>query len=226
MAQAALLLSSWSPAAKQRCTQTSTFWLSIATQQARLAGAHRYKSLYDVHGAEERSPAARKRRISLKRLWWCLIVTDRMASLFDQKPMQVTTLHFDHEGLRHSISPADFADEIERSRVYNSGAKKTLVQIFMHMTELAAVLTDLLTKVSPPDEMPQWERQLDEEEQHQIAQCKTKMESWHDEASLGLQFPRWDAKQSASEIGKPELAAGYTHESVALFTNYMCLIYQ
>lgn len=225
IAQAALLLSSWSPSATRHCTQTGSFWLAIAIQQAKSAGAHQYKSLYERFGAESRLPAAVKRRNILKRLWWCTIVSDRMQCLCAQKPMLVTVLHFTHEQLRDSFTLTDFADEIERSRVYNSGAKRTLIQMFMQMTDLARVLTDLLTEVLPPDEGNQWDRGFSEGEKNRIEESKKKMESWY-EATRGLRFPVQDSMEAASRHWTSQPAVAFAHDSVVLYTNFMSLVYQ
>lgn len=225
IAQASLLLSSWSPPAQRRYSQTGSFWLGVAIQQAKMAGAHRFKSLYSTQGANSRSAAAVARRNTLKRLWWCVLLSDRMHSLCAQKPMQVTTVHFGYEEMRNTLVLADFADEIERSRVYNSGAKKTLIKIFLQMTELAVVLTDLLGEILPPSEMTPWDESLRDEEVFRIGECKRKLQSWYKTASLGL-LTRRDSLESASENGASEPAAGFSHDSVVLYTNFMWLIYQ
>lgn len=152
-------------------------------------------------------------------------MSDRIHSLCAQKPIQVTTLHFGYEEMRNTLVLADFADEIEHSRVYNSGAKKTLIKIFLQMTELAVVLTDLLGEILPLNDMSPWNEGFREEETFRIADCKRKMQSWYKTASLGL-VSRRDSLESASENGASEPVAGFSHDSVVLYTNFMWLIYQ
>lgn len=148
-----------------------------------------------------------------------------MHSLCVQKPIQVTILHFGHEEMRNRLVLSDFADEVERSRVYNSGAKKTLIKIFLQITELAVVLTDLLGEILPSNEISPWDENYREEETFRIGKCKSKMHSWYKTASLGL-LPRRDSLESASENGVSEPVAGFSHDSVVLYTNFMWLIYQ
>lgn len=148
-----------------------------------------------------------------------------MHSLCVQKPIQVTVLHFGHEEMRNRLVLTDFADEFERSRVYNSGAKKTLIKIFLQITELAVVLTDLLGEILPSNEINPWDETYCEEEIFRIGECKSKMQLWYKTASLGL-LSRRDSLESASENGSSEPVAGFSHDSVVLYTNFMWLIYQ
>lgn len=152
-------------------------------------------------------------------------MVDRMYSLCAQKPMQVTILHFNREELRHTHTLADFVDELERSRVYNSGAKRTLIQNYLRITQLAVVLTDLLIEVFPPDEMSRWDENLSQDEEDRIFDCKSKLATWYDTASGGL-LPKKDLLESASENSVSEAPGGFAHDSVILYTNLMLLIYQ
>lgn len=137
----------------------------------------------------------------------------------------MTLLHFGREEMRNTLVLADFADEIERSRVYNSGAKKTLIKIFLHITELAVALTDLLGEILPSNEISPWDESYREEETFRIGECKSKMQSWYKTASMGL-LSRRDSLESTSENGVSEPVAGFSHDSVILYTNFLWLIYQ
>lgn len=137
--------------------------------------------------------------------------------------MQVTVLHFSLDNLQDGFSIGEFADEIERSRVYNSEAKKTLIKIFIQMTRLAAVLTELLVVVLPPNEVPQWDEDFGWDEKDRTRKCKYELQCWYDKASPLLpKGPLADSGEHA--ISEP--AAGFAHDSVVLYINFMCLIYK
>lgn len=225
ISQAAILLSSWSPPPKPHCAQTGNFWLGVAVQQARLAGAHQYKSLYGQQGTEPRNAVSPTNRNILKRLWWSIIVTDRIHSLCAQQPLQVIPSHFSRKDMLNTLTLNDFVDEIERSRVYNSGAKRTLIKIFLQITQLSVVLTDLLLEILPPDEMARWDEHFSQDEQNRVVECKRNMEAWYDNASSGL-FSKRDSLENASDNVLPEPAVGFAHDSVVLYTNLMRLMYQ
>lgn len=226
ISQATLLLSSWSPSGSH-CAQTGSFWLGVAIQQARLAGAHQYRSLYGNFGLESQTPAALKRRNTLKRLWWCIILNDRIMSLSTWRPIQVSRLHL-HPDLdaRCPFDQADFVDEVERSRVYNSGAKRALIEMFIKMADLAALLTELLAEAMPLDEGPHWDHRYSGQEKDRLEECKNKMTSWYDAASWRLPLPARTPLQNESGLPRPDPPAGHAHDSVVLYTNYLCLIYQ
>lgn len=225
IAQASLLLSSWSPSADRQYSQTGSFWLGVAIRQAKLAGAHQYRSLYREQSAEARYATSLTRQNILKRLWWCTIVTDRMQSLCAQKPIQVTPLHFSHEDMRNTLTSNDFVDEIERSRVYNSGAKGALLKIFVHISQLAVALTDCLMEILPPNEMARWDGYFGQDDKDRVAECKYKMEAWYDNASIGL-LPKRDSLDKASESAVSDPVVGFAHDSVVLYTNLMRLVYE
>lgn len=226
ISQAALLLSSWSPPGSH-CSQTGSFWLGIAIQQAKVAGAHQYTSLYGSPSSESQSPEVLKHRKNLKRLWWSIIVTDRILSLYSWRPVQLSRLHL-HPDLdsRCPFDPTDFADELERSRVYNSGAKRALVDLFIKMTDLAALLTELLTEALPMSEGPHWHHALHDQEKDRIEEYKERLRSWYDGASGTLPFPSRSPLESEDAAYRPEPPAGHAHDSVVLYTNYLCLLYQ
>lgn len=198
----------------------------MAIHQAKIVGAHHYTTLYA--GFSESQPlAALKRRNTLKRLWWCIILYDRILCLASWRPLQVSRLHLhpDLDSRRH-FELADFMDEIERSRVYNSGAKRALIDVFIKMADLAAILTELLCEALPLDEGPHWDHRFSGQEKERIEECKNKMASWYDEASWRLPLPARRPLESVGAALGSEPAAGQAHESVVLYTNYLCLIYQ
>src|SRR5690606_11753257 len=71
IAQAALLLSFWSPSTTRK---PNTAWLSLAIQHAKSAEAHHYAAM-PVFSASTHPLQHRKQNI-LKRIWWCCIIRD------------------------------------------------------------------------------------------------------------------------------------------------------
>lgn len=229
IAQAALLLSSWIPNSGHSRSYTGSTWLGVAIQQAKLAEAHRYASVVPPHWSGSQQSALLKHQNSLKRLWWCIIMYDRVLAVCSRRPIQVTRAHFDLDSSRHEpLGYTDLADEIERSRVYNPGTRKSLVEIFELHTKLAVALTDLLVVVWPLDDAPRWEKRFGDEEMRKIEHCKTQMMSWYREASARFPMPK-DPGPRKSMVGMGNGARGaadFRHDSVMLYTNLMYMLYQ
>ncbi|CAG9977395.1 unnamed protein product [Clonostachys byssicola] len=143
LAQASLLLSYWSPKSTKR---PSTSWLSLAIQHARNAEAHRYATRSDPAPAAG-SPADRKLN-SLKRIWWCCIVRDRLLGLITRRPIQVARSHFNIDKYP-ALSHFDLIDEVGRSRVYTPDTKRELIDIMVHLVRFCIILTDVLTLAFP-----------------------------------------------------------------------------
>ncbi|ERS96854.1 hypothetical protein HMPREF1624_07063 [Sporothrix schenckii ATCC 58251] len=227
IAQAALLLSFWSPSTNLGTKNPNTAWLCTAIQQAKLAEANHYASL----------PPDSRRANALKRLWWCCIIRDRVMGLGVRRSIQITRAHFDLEA-NPPLTRADLADEIERSRVYNPGTKSCLIEILVHMIELCVVLTDILTLVFPQDDTPGWGRQMADSDAGRVRQCKIELRRWYKD--VALTFPMFGGSSGnsdgspgnssvhASGGGVARLANGgreFYHDSVILYTNLLYMYY-
>lgn len=222
IAQAALLLSSWLPNSGNSRSYTGITWLTIAIQHAKLAEAHRYASIVPTHWSNAQSSGLRKHQNNLKRLWWSIIMYDRALAISCRRPIQVTRAHFDLDLEKHApLDVADMADEIERSRVYNPGTRKLLIEIFAQMTKLAVALTDLLVVVWPLDDAPRWEKRFGDEDIRKIEDCKIQMLKWYEEASVKFPIPT-DTGTRRNEGRRTD----FRHDSVILYTNLMYISYQ
>ncbi|CAK7205209.1 hypothetical protein SEUCBS139899_007975 [Sporothrix eucalyptigena] len=228
IAQAALLLSFWSPSTNSGTKNPNTAWLCTAIQQAKLAEANHYAQLL---------PFEARRANTLKRLWWCCIIRDRVMGLGVRRSIQITRAHFDLEA-NPPLTRADLEDEIERSRVYNPGTKSCLIEILVHMVELCVVLTDILTLVFPADDTPGWGRQMADSDAGRIRQCKIELRRWYKD--VALKFPMFGGGSSGSNSGSPGSNSGgggggvnrmanggreFYHDSVILYTNLMYMYY-
>ncbi|CAK7215769.1 hypothetical protein SBRCBS47491_002596 [Sporothrix bragantina] len=239
IAQAALLLSFWSPSTNSGTKNPNTAWLCTAIQQAKLAEANHYAQLL---------PFEARRANTLKRLWWCCIIRDRVMGLGVRRSIQITRAHFDLEA-NPPLTRADLADEIERSRVYNPGTKSCLIEILVHMVELCVVLTDILTLVFPADDTPGWGRQIADGDAGRVRQCKIELRRWYKD--VALKFPMFGGGSGSSSGGSPGSTTGnpgsgnggggtgagtgvsrmanggreFYHDSVILYTNLMYMYY-
>lgn len=203
LSQAALLLSHWAPNFTNAFKKANSGWLSAAVQNAKSAEAHHYAAL------DAFRPVQYKKQNTLKRLWWCCVIRDRILSLGMRRSLKITPSHFDFEG-NPGLGYAELAGEVNRSRVYNPGTKRRLIEIFGQIVELCAVLTDLLTMVFPLDDSPGWGKKTGAEELVRVGECKHALRLWYKTATL--KFP---------------LAGGneFQHDSVILYTNLMYMYY-
>lgn len=82
-AQGALLLSYHPPIRNHN--KINTFWLGIAIQFPKDAGAHHYHTVINISDHQKNA---------LKRLWWCCILRDRIISLGVRRPLQINSADF------------------------------------------------------------------------------------------------------------------------------------
>lgn len=126
LSQAALLLTYWSPSDSSRLKRPNSTWLSMAIQNARAAQGPKYATMQTI--SKTANVKHHKRQASLKRLWWCCIIRDRILPLVVRRPLQITRSDFDFDknlGLIYE----DLQDYVERSSVYNPTVKHQLVGI-------------------------------------------------------------------------------------------------
>lgn len=146
-----------------------------------------------------------------------------MLSLSWCKPIQVTTAQFDvHSAWDLPFDYTDLADEIERSRVYNSGTKRSLIEIFVQLVRLAVALTDLLVLAWPVDDVPVWHKGLGDDDTTRITECKSLLSSWKVTAARRL-AASGDVGEGSNRSNGRE--ADFTHDSVVLYTGFLYLIY-
>ncbi|KAK7718374.1 hypothetical protein SLS64_002326 [Diaporthe eres] len=134
---------------------------------------------------------------------------------------------FDFDAEAHApLSFADLASEIERSRVYNSGTKKSLIEMLAHHIQLMVALTDLLVLVWPLDEAPQWARRYGEEEAAKIERCKGQLRSWYQRSTARFPMPGDGVRARPGAADGSGRGAEFHHDSVVLYTNLMYITYQ
>lgn len=199
-AQGALLLSYHSPMRREK--RVNSFWLMTAIQFAREANAHRYHT--------SRNSTAQQRN-TLKRLWWCCILRDRVLPLGMRRHVQISSADFDW-----SLTPLndeDLESEVFCSKVYDASTKRSLIQLMVVFCELAVSLTGVLELVYPLNGFPNPIISTEQADQifHRIETCKSSLKSWFEKTTINFPTPT---------------ARGMMHDSLVLYTNLTYMYYQ
>ncbi|KAE8375425.1 fungal-specific transcription factor domain-containing protein [Aspergillus bertholletiae] len=195
LCQAAILLT-------YRCSSTdqlsNTMWLSLGIQHARAVNAH----VYYRHPPNQRAIRAR-----LKRIWWCLILRDRLLSLGVRRNLQIHPSHFDTTS--HSpLGYEDLHDEVHTSEVYNAATKTRLIEILTSQCYLAVAVTQLLMTVYPPVD-PQSFKQGVSPISARTNDLRKRLQYW--ESTHMIQISPYDCQW---------------HRSVVFYCQLTCLYYQ
>ncbi|KAI1425756.1 hypothetical protein F5Y12DRAFT_344888 [Xylaria sp. FL1777] len=214
LAQAALLLTYWAPNWSLARKKPNTAWLGVAIQYAKSADAHIYSAMPTFSPVTD--PIEHKKQNSLKRLWWCCVIRDRLISLGMRRSIQISRAHFDVD-LNSGLGCSDLADDVGLSKVYNSETKRRLNEIFVQLGELCSVLTDLLTLVFPLDDVPGWGRHNGVGGAEKVRECKVALRRWYKTATL--RFPMSGGASASSKT------TGDKHDSIILYTNLMYMFY-
>lgn len=141
-AQAALLLShSYFSQPPRSPSNLATMWLSRAIRHAELSGAQHYDTLHPP--GHSTCPGQRMQPDTLKRLWWCCIIRDRVMPLASRRGMQIKGTRFDFK-TKPRLGRADLSDEIDRPGVYDRDTKLVLVELLERLVAFCVLLTDVL----------------------------------------------------------------------------------
>ncbi|GAB1202431.1 hypothetical protein APSETT445_001046 [Aspergillus pseudonomiae] len=197
LGQAAVLLT-------YRCSSTdrlsNTTWLALGIQHARAVKAH----VYHRYPTNERAA-----RVTLKRLWWCLILRDRLLSLGVRRALQILPCHFDVSS--HSpLTYEDLEDEVQASEVYDAATKKRLIEVVTSQFQLAATMTLLLMTVYPPGDHQSFGQGLDLVPAR-TADLKERLQFWESnhmvqvDASDGQWHQAVNLESTAQDLEDPEL---------------------
>ncbi|KAH6975738.1 fungal-specific transcription factor [Ilyonectria destructans] len=209
LSQAALLLTYWSPSDSSRLKRPNSTWLSMAIQNARAAQGPKYATMQTI--SKTANVKHHKRQASLKRLWWCCIIRDRILPLVVRRPLQITRSDFDFDknlGLIYE----DLQDYVERS----------IGRDFIYVVKLCTVLTDLITLVFPAEHVLDEELPLDSRELGRIRDSRAALEMWYESAARDFPVP---AGTSTPVTNMPCLGRDFCHESTILYINVMYMYY-
>ncbi|KAF5584565.1 cutinase transcription factor 1 beta [Fusarium pseudoanthophilum] len=210
LAQAALMLMNWVP---ESPTTTSPVpyrtWLSLAIHHAKLINAHRHAGICDV-GTTANEPRSK----TLRRLWWCCIICDRLSSLACRFRLQITPDMLDME----NCVPLGFADlqsEIHRSNVLSPATKRQLISLFSKTLSLLMLLTEIIPVAYPFETRLESSPDFSAQEEENIRMSCDLLEEWYD--TTKAEFPPFH---------KPIAAEGSdSADSIAVHTNLMYIYY-
>ncbi|KAL9567540.1 hypothetical protein ACKAV7_008304 [Fusarium commune] len=210
LAQAALMLMNWVP---ESPTTTSPVpyrtWLSLAIHHAKLINAHRHAGICDV-GTTANEPRSR----TLRRLWWCCIICDRLSSLACRFRLQITPDMLDME----NCVPLGFGDlqsEIHRSSVFSPATKRQLIALFSKNLSLLMLLTELIPVAYPFETRLESSPDFSAQEEGNIRKSCDLLEEWYDTAKA--EFPPLHQPIAAEESDSTN--------SIAVHTNLMYIYY-
>lgn len=170
--------------------------------------------IYGAHRIESDDTALQDdpHRNTRKRVWWSILIRDRILPLGLRRHLQITPRTFDLS--LDPMTEADLEDEIYNSEVYDPDTKRLLAKVLQVQCELCMVLTNVIMLVYAPkafghppvteeDDLPNTIRQVDE--------GRKALEEWSNNAKGAL---------------GPAINTERTHESVALYFGLTFLYYQ
>ncbi|KAH7126484.1 fungal-specific transcription factor domain-containing protein, partial [Dactylonectria estremocensis] len=140
-AQAALLLTFWTPAVKAD-SKPNTSWLMIAIENARTVKA-------DYHSDVSNFPPQKADdHAILRRLWWCCIMRDRILPLGLRRSITITLAHFDFDK-NLELGTTEIQAEIRRSNVYDAETRTALARATKRLLKFSVLLTNILLLLYP-----------------------------------------------------------------------------
>ncbi|KAK2809859.1 hypothetical protein FQN50_003500 [Emmonsiellopsis sp. PD_5] len=183
---------------------SGSVWLTIAIQNAMIYGAHSYNRDNETNN----KPNIRNTK---KRLWWSILLRDRILPLGMRRHLQITPQNFNLS--LDCFTEDDFEDEIHHSQVYNPETKRLLARVLYIQCKLAIVLTGVIMLVYSPNGFGQ------PIFMNEDAFLKTVSELEDVRANLA----QWS--NDAKAILGPILHSDKVHESVALYSGLTFLYY-
>lgn len=177
-------------------------WLSVAIQNAMLVGAHQYHQ--EPNGAKPRT-------VRKKRLWWSILLRDRIMPLALRRSPQINPIHFDLQ--LQGLDEVDLQDEIVNSKVYDVRTKTLMTSLLLCHCQFALVLTGALTTVYSP------------RSSRQPTSCEEQfLQEMANVEMLKAQLVQWlaNAKQTLDK----NLEADDVHDYVKLYSELTYMYYQ
>ncbi|KAH7121496.1 fungal-specific transcription factor domain-containing protein, partial [Dactylonectria macrodidyma] len=193
ISQAALLLSYWCPPADAMGYRPNYTWLTIAIQRAKDEGAHDYG---EPKECQQMGLVEAKWQNSIKRLWWCCVVRDRILSLGLRRNIYITHSDFDFTS-KSPLSYTDLVDEVPKSRVYDTKSKSSLMRLMDRVVQLCIALTDLLSAKARLEHINSLPERLFSEDLQNTTKWEAKLSAWKNET--GQQFPLADLCASGGQ---------------------------
>ncbi|KAF5668793.1 cutinase transcription factor 1 beta [Fusarium denticulatum] len=209
LAQAALLLMNWVP---ESPTTTSPVpyrtWLSLAIHHAKLINANRHAGICDV-ATSTNEPRSK----TLRRLWWCCIICDRLSSLACRFCLQITPDMLDMK----NFVPLGFADlqsEIHRSNVFSPETKLQLISLFSKTLGLLMLLMEIIPVAYLFETRLESSPDFSAQEEGNIRRSCDLLEEWYNTAKA--KFPPFHKANAAEESESANSIA--VHTNLIFFT--------
>ncbi|KAJ4322143.1 hypothetical protein N0V84_004978 [Fusarium piperis] len=153
---------------------TNSYWLSTAIHYARMGGADQYQT---------KGPGT-ERKATLKRLWWCCILRDRIMALGHRRPLQIRPTDFDFS--QPGLLEDDIEDEIHGSRVYDPETKTVLLRLVASLCELVVAMNGILELCYPLRPGPESNRNGCSSQE--LRDSFSRLDEWHQSAVAKLQI--------------------------------------
>ena len=192
----------------------SSIWLEVAIQHAKHLNAGCtgrtiwYKTL----------PIAKQKRINtLRRLWWCCVIRDRISPLCTRRSMIITwnDLRLERCPPLHEV---DLEDELNQTSVHDPATQKQLHCMLSSFVQLCIILTDVLNFIFPNVGSLEEGSQLLTTHMDQVNHCAVKLRKWYvHTAGLGQLFQPDSTAQDRSD---------HVPDRIFLHAGFLGLIYQ
>ncbi|PGH30491.1 hypothetical protein GX50_06746 [[Emmonsia] crescens] len=179
-----------------------SLWLTNAIQHAIMYGAHLYNNKSNIN-----DPL----RETKKRLWWSILLRDRILPLGLRRYLQITPQNFDLS--LDCMTEEDLDEEIYNSEVYDPETKRILANILRVQCQLAIVLTGVIMIVYAPNRFSHPKAMTEKEFMktlREIEDIRASLAQWANEA-----------KASFGSI----FASDGVNESVTLYSNLTFMYY-
>lgn len=179
LAQSSLLLTYYAPT--YNSLRVNSFWLRNATHYAQIAGANRH---YRPRGSDS------TRSSLLKRIWWCVILRDRILSLGLRRTSYIV-LGPSWSDQSSLLNAGDFDAELGRSAVHSLDAQHRIIEVISTTCRLMQHLTEALELYrheSLEERLEYAETSLAASVNH-IQRSLLSLRIWYDAAVADFPFP-------------------------------------
>ncbi|KAE8133600.1 hypothetical protein BDV38DRAFT_295991 [Aspergillus pseudotamarii] len=173
-------------------------------------------------------PSISVKRSTIKRLWWSILLRDRWISLALRRRSQLTMKDFDAEN--SPLEEADFAEEIQESKVYDLHTKRIILAALQQQCRLAILITDMVSLVFSSYEGSS--RGLPSKEfpacMAKVLKTRNKLRQWETESRDALSITPSSVPHSVTSFIKMTYVYSYTahihlahYEALLLEANLM-----
>ncbi|CEI38438.1 unnamed protein product [Fusarium venenatum] len=218
LAQVSLLLAHWTSQRSSRSSRHSTQWLGRAIQHSQDA-ISQVKLWCTLK--------IRYNQSNLRRVLGCCILSDRIHSMYNRRPLMVPPGMAEAEKDCYVLSRADLSHEIGRSRVYGVESKQKWIGAQEQMSALVTILGRVLALLYPQSGTAtnRTVSTLNGDE-NEFIDCKNDLRTWYYESFILVTSGRDSALGSPVSPDDGREHGSSQHDPVELLTNMMYLHYE